>query len=83
MVAKKLPAVLGNGMTPILCVGETLEEHEQGQTHPKCMGRVEAAMNGLSSEDAVLRDRVRTDLGNRHRQERDARRRQRHDQSDP
>ena len=42
MVAKKVRAVLGAGMAPILCVGETLEEHEQGLTHPKCMGQVEA-----------------------------------------
>jgi len=53
MVAKKLRAVLGAGMTPILCVGETLEEHEQGATHPKCMGQVEAAMTGLASDDAL------------------------------
>ena len=31
MVAKKLRAVLGAGMTPILCVGETLDEREAGR----------------------------------------------------
>ena len=30
MVAAKLKAVLRNGMTPICCVGETLDEREAG-----------------------------------------------------
>src|SRR3954454_15288445 len=52
MVAKKLRAVLGAGMTPIVCVGETLEEREAGITDVKCCGQIEAAFQGLSSEDA-------------------------------
>ena len=32
LVAKKVQAVLAEGMTPIVCVGETLEEREAGQT---------------------------------------------------
>jgi triosephosphate isomerase len=51
-VAKKLRAVLANGMTPIVCVGETLEERERGSTDAKCCGQVEAAFAGLSSDDA-------------------------------
>ena len=31
-VNKKVQAVLAHGMTPILCVGETLDEREAGQT---------------------------------------------------
>jgi triosephosphate isomerase (TIM) len=53
MVAKKLRAVLAAGMTPIVCVGETLEERDQGATDNKVRGQVEAALNGLASEDAV------------------------------
>ncbi len=53
MVAKKLRAVLANGMTPIVCVGETLEEREAGGTDDKCCGQVEAAFSGLSSDDAA------------------------------
>lgn len=30
MIARKLKAVLGEGMTPILCIGETLEQREKG-----------------------------------------------------
>ena len=43
IVAKKLRAVLGAGMTPILCVGETLEEREQGGTDDKVRRQIEAA----------------------------------------
>jgi triosephosphate isomerase len=53
MVAKKLRAVLGAGMAPILCVGETLDERDQGITEQKVRGQVEAALNGLSTEDAL------------------------------
>jgi triosephosphate isomerase len=52
MVAKKLRAVLGSGMTPILCVGETLEERDQGTTDDKVRRQVEAALDGLSTDDA-------------------------------
>jgi triosephosphate isomerase len=53
MVAKKLRAVLGSGMAPILCVGETLDERDQGITEQKVRGQVEAALTGLSTEDAL------------------------------
>jgi triosephosphate isomerase len=52
VVAKKLRAVLGSGMTPILCVGETLEERDQGTTDDKVRRQVEAALDGLSTDDA-------------------------------
>lgn len=32
VVAKKFMAALGGGMTPVLCLGETLEERESGRT---------------------------------------------------
>jgi triosephosphate isomerase len=53
MVAKKLRSVLGSGMAPILCVGETLDERDQGSTEQKVRGQVEAALTGLSTEDAL------------------------------
>jgi triosephosphate isomerase len=53
MVAKKLRAVLGAGMAPIVCVGETLDEREQGTTDEKVRRQVESAFSGLSSEDAL------------------------------
>lgn len=44
MISKKLTAVANNGMTPILCVGETLEERESGQTEDKVLGQVRDAL---------------------------------------
>ena len=44
IVAKKLRAVLGAGMTPIVCVGETLEEREPGVTDEKVQRQIEAAL---------------------------------------
>jgi triosephosphate isomerase (TIM) len=46
-VNKKVAAVLRTAMTPILCVGETLEEREAGGTDAKVLGQVRAALTGL------------------------------------
>jgi len=51
IVAKKLRAVLGAGMTPILCVGETLEERELGVTDDKVKRQIEAAFARLPADD--------------------------------
>jgi triosephosphate isomerase len=53
MVSKKLRAVLGAGMAPILCVGETLEERERGDTEAKVKGQIEAAFARLPIDDAA------------------------------
>ena len=50
VVAAKLRAVLRNGMTPIVCVGETLDERSEGQTRERLAGQVEAAIGGLAPE---------------------------------
>lgn len=47
-INKKVLAVLGQGMTPILCVGETLEEREAGETETKVRGQVTAGLAGVS-----------------------------------
>jgi triosephosphate isomerase len=49
-VAKKVEAVVKHGMTPILCVGETLEEREAGSTEAKVDGQVRAGLAGVSPE---------------------------------
>ena len=46
MVADKATAILRHGMTPIICVGETLEEREAGDTETKVLGQVAAALDG-------------------------------------
>jgi triosephosphate isomerase len=52
MVRRKVAAVIGHGMTPIACVGETLAEREAGSTEEKVTGQVRAALEGLAA-DAV------------------------------
>jgi triosephosphate isomerase len=49
-VRRKLDAVFAQGMTPIVCVGETLDEREAGSTETKVTGQVEAAVTGLPAE---------------------------------
>lgn len=50
-IARKLRAVLDNGMTPILCVGETLEERERGEARSKVEGQLRADLASLSEGD--------------------------------
>ena len=50
MVARKLRAVFAHAMTPIVCVGETIEEREAGDTEAKVTRQVEAALDGLEAE---------------------------------
>jgi triosephosphate isomerase len=53
VVARKLRAVLGAGMGPIVCVGETLEEREAGGTEAKVERQIRAAFDGLKAADAA------------------------------
>ena len=50
MVNKKARAVLAAGMTPIMCVGETLDEREAGNAEPKVDGQVRAGLAGIAPE---------------------------------
>jgi triosephosphate isomerase (TIM) len=52
-VRKKAAAVLAANMTPIVCVGETLEEHEAGETEARCCGQTTAALSGLTAEQVA------------------------------
>jgi triosephosphate isomerase len=47
MVQKKVVAVLRSAMTPIMCVGETLEEREAGATEEKVVRQVRAGLAGV------------------------------------
>ena len=49
-VSKKVTEILKHAMTPIVCVGETLEERQQGRTAEKVLGQVRAAIAGRSAE---------------------------------
>jgi triosephosphate isomerase len=50
-VALKLRAALRDRLTPIVCVGETLQEREQGMTDAVLGRQVRAAFGGLSSDE--------------------------------
>jgi triosephosphate isomerase len=49
-VARKAQAVLRHAMTPIVCVGETLEEREAGDTEQKVLGQIGAALAGMKPD---------------------------------
>lgn len=46
VVAKKVEAVQRHGLTPILCVGETLAQREAGETESTVLGQLRAALQG-------------------------------------
>ncbi len=49
-VNKKLKAAFENGLKPIVCVGETLEEREEGKTEEIITTQTRLALDGLSKE---------------------------------
>ena len=49
-VNKKIKAAFENGLKPIVCVGETLEEREQGKTKEKITTQTRRALEGLTKE---------------------------------
>jgi triosephosphate isomerase len=53
LVNKKVRAVFANGMTPIVCVGETAEERDAGGTESKVQQQVKRAFEDVSSEHAA------------------------------
>ncbi|MFA5883687.1 MAG: triose-phosphate isomerase [Acidimicrobiia bacterium] len=52
LVNKKVKAVLKQGMRPIVCVGETLEEREAGATAERVSGQARAAFAGVKAAQA-------------------------------
>jgi triosephosphate isomerase len=46
----KVPAALAAGLVPILCVGETEQEREQGETERRLRHQVREALHGVQSE---------------------------------
>ena len=51
-IQRKLARVLTTEITPILCVGESLEERESGRAQNVILGQMEGALRGL--DDALL-----------------------------
>ena len=56
LVARKFAAARAGGLTPILCVGETLEQREAGQTEAIIARQLQAvlALNGIASFDTAV-----------------------------
>jgi triosephosphate isomerase len=52
-VNKKVKAALAIGLTPIVCVGETLAENEDGQTASVVTRQVKAGLADLTAEQAL------------------------------
>jgi triosephosphate isomerase len=53
LVNRKVKAVFKHGMTPILCVGETLEERDAGGTETKVAQQVRRALDDVDPEKAT------------------------------
>jgi triosephosphate isomerase len=51
-IHRKVQAVLAHGLTPVLCVGETVEERRQGLTFTTVEGQLRAGLTGVAA-DAV------------------------------
>ena len=53
LVGAKVAAALRAGLTPILCVGEKLDVREAGRQVEHTLGQLDAALDGVSSDDAA------------------------------
>lgn len=53
-VNKKVHSAIAHGLIPIICVGETLEQREQGITRTLVEGQTKAAFRGLTAENAKI-----------------------------
>ena len=72
VVAAKAAAALAAGLTPIVCVGETLAEREAGATEAVVLRQLDAVAGGARREARADGRRVRAGVGDRHRADGDA-----------
>jgi triosephosphate isomerase len=52
-VNRKLVAALGAGLTPIVCIGETLEERERNETLSVLDRQIKAGLDGITGEQVA------------------------------
>ena len=52
MVNKRLKAAIDHGLTPVVCVGETLQENEAGKTAEVVSRQVREGLSGLAADQA-------------------------------
>lgn len=50
MINQKVKAAFENGLTPIVCVGETLDQRKAGETNDVVRSQLEGSLAGLSQE---------------------------------
>ena len=68
IVNRKTLAAIGAGLTPIVCIGETLEERERGETLAVLDRQIKDGLDRLTAEQIGRAGRrVRAGLGDRHR----------------
>jgi triosephosphate isomerase len=53
-VNRKVKAALEHGLTPIVCVGENLEQNEAGQTEAVVGGQVKRALEGVNDPAGLI-----------------------------
>jgi len=54
MVNKKVKAALGSGLTPILCVGEGLEENEAGRAEEAISKQINCDLSGIDPSSNIV-----------------------------
>ena len=54
LINRRLTGALAHGLTPVLCVGETLDEREAGQTLAVLERQVRAGLAGTTAENPVV-----------------------------
>ncbi len=54
LLNKKLIQLLNNGIIPILCIGETLEEKQQGITDEVLLSQVQQATKKLTNKEKII-----------------------------
>ena len=53
MVNKKAKKILAEGLVPIICCGESLEQREAGVTDSHIASQIKAALEGMTSEEVA------------------------------
>ena len=53
LIARRLAGVIANRMTPILCVGETLDERDRGETVRVVLGQLQGGLAETAAEKAA------------------------------
>lgn len=52
-VNRKVHAALAHGLTPFVCVGETLEQRDAGRTDAVVLGQLDAGLAGIADDEAA------------------------------